>query len=1048
MPNSPTTVASSACETSGTPIALAYGYNWVTGKRLNYHMLQNTGSSWQDYCRVGMWALGHGEWDGFNEIWINDKLAMRGLNPTPPNPTFSGQQWYLTLDSKWSMVFNFHSGCDSDIDLDMSTFASNGPDQGMDVLWPLFPPAIQPLSYSRIAYYSILRKQPALWQTSTNRDDPTQWVDVAPVGLWRALKCRLFDADGNQTGYAFTTNPAWHWVDVLLRRKLFPDYGLSIAGGPDPLPPAVAARFDWETIYETAQYCQAFLANGRQRFTGNYAFTSQTTLQAVLTQIQLCCRSFSSEVNGKLQLICDQPRSSVFIFSRQHVLPGSFEFDDQALHTAGNRYVAHMRDLLIPAAGNISIASISCPDHKNPLVTMTGPHPFNAADWIAMGGTDTIYDGEWNVLSVPEVENAGTPEEVDPVTFTLVGKGSNYPTSVGAGGFAGLLQSRFKERAPEFWNKANMLARGALGVGIPRQRQKVKLPLDFATTTFDQAARLACYERDRALGVDTTGANGQLASPYVTPPMGRIRTSLFAQDVNGALAGAVRPGDRVTVDPTLSFTYQGDYEVREPVTVYPPTGAPKAGDGSIVMQPAASSGEIEFALGPYNVDIFYDTSNQNAAGWINVPGSDPGTDTNYTLIPLADGIAAFLSDALPSGSQFQLPSIGFNPANMLAWAGPQGYLEAGHPMHVIELCQADATRLLTLDYEDGEGNIWNGDVNFAALTWLSADTPTTSGAMTWIELTLLGGEIIIFGYGVLADGATIALPSPYTAAQCFATAFPHDGTPTDNDAHGVAAFVDASTLEVHLNYEDGDTNVWHGKAAALVFAWQDNMSTAIAETISGADWVHFLLTDGNVFGVGLGKNLANGANFALPTVAGDGSSLQAICGPASFTIVDHPAHGVGACYLDENDDVVMTFKDGDGNQWDGGADVFGLFCTANATPIVAVNVTPVSAAIAAGDNQPFAAVVVGEVNQAVTWDVDGVDGGNSAIGAIDPGGNYTAPNAAGAHTVTATSVAHPSASGTAAITVYGESSVTEEVLTDAFGNSIVLGGNLIYVEDV
>lgn len=1036
MPNSPTTMQSAACETTGTPIPLSYGYVWATGKRAEYYMLQNTGHSSMDYTRVGIWLLGHGEWDGPSELWINDARAWKGGTGIVANGSpyfggsgsvdvpagFSGQVWQNGLDGGPPLVFNFHSGCDSVIGSGLTTFNSSGPDQGTDVLWAQFPSAIQPLDYSRIAYYAIMRKQPLQYQTSDSQNDPTQWTDIAPIGLWRALRCRLFDADGNQTGYAFTTNPAWHFVDILLRRKIFPDYSLDVTNGPQPLPAAVTERFDWETIYTAAQYFDEILANGRRRFQGSYSFSSQATLQAVLTQILLCCRSFCQEYAGKIQLICDAPRASVFTFDRTHILPGSFDFDDQSLHTAGNRYVAQMRDILVPAAAEI--VAIEAPNHTSPVVTTLEPHPFNAGDWLAIGGTNTVYDGEWRVQSVPAVINPGTPEEVDPTTFTMYPKGSNYPVSVGSGGLVGLLDSRFKERSPEFWNKANMLARGSVGVGIPRQRNKVRLSLDFATCTFDQVARIASYERDRALGVDTTGANGQLAAPYITAPVGKIRTSLFARDRYGNLACAVRPGDHVTIDPTLSQTYAGEYEVREPLTVYPPTAQASGAGGSLDLTPSQNSGEIEFTLGPYNEAIMYDSSDQNAAGWLNVPGSDPGNDTNYTQIDLADGVCAFFTGSGASGSQFQLPSTGFSPANLLAWAGPQGYQEIWDVMHVISLCEATANRQLVLNYEDGQGDIWHGPVNFAALTWLSADVPTTAGAMTWLQLTLAGGEIVLFGIGTLADGATIALPAGFTASQCFAMAFPHDASPSEagasgNQAHGVGATVDPGTLEVHLNYQDGEGHVWHGNASVLVFAWQNNMGTVQTATVGSVNWMYATLSTGKIFGAGLARGFAPGANFALPTEAGDGSSLEAIAGPASFTVVDHPAHGVGGCYLDGNNDVVCFFEDGEGNQWNGTADVFGIFYALGSAAPVIVTVGPPSASVAAGATQAWTASVSGNANQSVTWSVDGVQGGNTTLGTIDANGNYIAPNASGSHTITATSVAVPTVSGSATVQVTG-----------------------------
>src|ERR1019366_2241007 len=128
-------------------------------------------------------------------------------------------------------------------------------------------------------------------------------------------------------------------------------------------------------------------------------------------------RSFMGEYAGEIYLNCDSPRSSVFTFSRDHVLPGSFNPDDQSIHRAPNRYVSSFRDVLVPAifANIVSIVITG----GRPVVTMDAPHPFNALDWIAIGGTDTVYDGEWQVYSVPAVINICTPEEVDPTTFVL-----------------------------------------------------------------------------------------------------------------------------------------------------------------------------------------------------------------------------------------------------------------------------------------------------------------------------------------------------------------------------------------------------------------------------------------------------------------------------------------------------------------------------------------------------------------------------------------------------------------------------------------------------
>lgn len=88
---------------------------------------------------------------------------------------------------------------------------------------------------------------------------------------------------------------------------------------------------------------------------------------------------------------------------------------------------------------------------------------------------------------------------------------------------------------------------------------------------------------------------------------------------------------------------------------------------------------------------------------------------------------------------------------------------------------------------------------------------------------------------------------------------------------------------------------------------------------------------------------------------------------------------------------------------------------------VSVQVTPPSASVALNAKSQFTASVLGNSNQAVTWDVNGTVGGNSAVGFIDSiTGLYTAPSvlpSPATVTVHATSNAMPSASGSALITI-------------------------------
>lgn len=87
---------------------------------------------------------------------------------------------------------------------------------------------------------------------------------------------------------------------------------------------------------------------------------------------------------------------------------------------------------------------------------------------------------------------------------------------------------------------------------------------------------------------------------------------------------------------------------------------------------------------------------------------------------------------------------------------------------------------------------------------------------------------------------------------------------------------------------------------------------------------------------------------------------------------------------------------------------------------VSVSVTPVSASVTVNGTQQFTAAVNNSTDQAVTWSVNGVAGGNPVTGWVSSTGRYTAPNTVPSPatvTVQAASQNTPSAAGTATITI-------------------------------
>jgi parallel beta-helix repeat protein len=101
--------------------------------------------------------------------------------------------------------------------------------------------------------------------------------------------------------------------------------------------------------------------------------------------------------------------------------------------------------------------------------------------------------------------------------------------------------------------------------------------------------------------------------------------------------------------------------------------------------------------------------------------------------------------------------------------------------------------------------------------------------------------------------------------------------------------------------------------------------------------------------------------------------------------------------------------------------------TTSGTATVSVAVTASTATTTTGESVTVTASVSGATDTGVSWKVDGVANGSSAVGTISGSGNsvtYVAPATAGSHTVTATSTADSTATGSAAITVQAGSTGT------------------------
>ena len=91
--------------------------------------------------------------------------------------------------------------------------------------------------------------------------------------------------------------------------------------------------------------------------------------------------------------------------------------------------------------------------------------------------------------------------------------------------------------------------------------------------------------------------------------------------------------------------------------------------------------------------------------------------------------------------------------------------------------------------------------------------------------------------------------------------------------------------------------------------------------------------------------------------------------------------------------------------------------TSSAAHVTAVTVSPSSVTLGAGQSQTFTTAITGTGNPHVTWQVNGITGGNSSVGSISSAGVYTAPTTVptSSVSVTAISAADPTKSASAVV---------------------------------
>ena len=281
------------------PVALAYGRH-IAGGNVVFEQENPDGTV------TLLLALGEGEWDGPERVWVNG----------------------LELDLADTTLFHFHPGLEGENGRETNPTARN------QKICSFFPANFVPqLTFSRTAYAAFrLRRDPT---------SPGPEFDIR--GIYRTARVRQFDTAGNQTAYAYSANPAWIALDLLLRRVLFPH------GKPgEALPQSVKDRVDFQAFRNWADFCDTDLTINAQvvnRFECHVAFVDPTDLLRALEWVHFQGRAYLLERSGKLAPFADQPRGPLLAVEPGDLAADSLQFGRRSLRAAANHYLFRFRAL-------------------------------------------------------------------------------------------------------------------------------------------------------------------------------------------------------------------------------------------------------------------------------------------------------------------------------------------------------------------------------------------------------------------------------------------------------------------------------------------------------------------------------------------------------------------------------------------------------------------------------------------------------------------------------------------------------------------------------
>lgn len=228
-----------------------------------------------------------------------------------------------------------------------------------------------------------------------------------------------------------------------------------------------------------------------------------------------------------------------------------------------------------------------------------------------------------------------------------------------------------------------------------------------------------------------------------------------------------------------------------------------------------------FAFDPLGTNVVLYSTPQGVWAVFTLPGGaqmavGAGVVPNGTaLVP-----PTAAQGSVPVNSAGRVPPGGLDwiaGSDLLGIVTPNNAFSSGNHAHGVN--QSGFTGLtVTATFEDGEGHIWGGTVNWFAVAFSPGINFETVTGGKFAVFDLPGGTKVGIGNWSVPSGTSFGLPVGFSAENTVSIAVPAGLNDTGHAMSGVARCDVVGTL-ANLAYQDGAANFWTGQVAGFTFCW-------------------------------------------------------------------------------------------------------------------------------------------------------------------------------------------------------------------------------------